>query len=229
MRIPHINNPILVRFLQGVILLTYPSTYAFQQKAASCCQSLKSVLGYQRGVALYLVGHLKMTMTYKTLGRVCLVLSVLAPIGGNWLGFESSGWTFFMFLGFAVLFHSLDEQAENIEALRSPKEDSEEWKEYAKKKRELEANPRSNDPFYISDESKEFKKESDVVFFKKNPEIKKRLMFLISTKDKTSQQSTQEVMGAYQKYEQTEKKVKPKSRQKKNSQPTQNNDKKRRQ
>lgn len=61
------------------------------------------------------------------------------------------GWTvFFVFLAFAILFHTLDEQEKEIAALRSPKEDSEEWKKYAKKKRELETDPRSYDPFYGS-------------------------------------------------------------------------------
>ena len=43
----------LVIDCQSAIMTLYPNTLAFQQKAASCCQSLKSVLGYQQGVAFF--------------------------------------------------------------------------------------------------------------------------------------------------------------------------------
>ena len=54
-RINNLGISPLVRDCQGAILIGYPNTLAFQQKAASCCQSLKSVLGYQQGVALCLL------------------------------------------------------------------------------------------------------------------------------------------------------------------------------
>ncbi|OGG39677.1 hypothetical protein A3A21_00030 [Candidatus Jorgensenbacteria bacterium RIFCSPLOWO2_01_FULL_45_25b] len=94
-----------------------------------------------------------MIMTYKTLSKISAAICI-SPIVLGLMSFELSeslgGILFFGGLAFAILFHRLGEQEEEIAALRSPKEDSEEWKKYAKRKRELETDPRSNDPFYGS-------------------------------------------------------------------------------
>ncbi len=63
-------------------------------------------------------------MTYKTLGKICLAISVSSIVYMFLITYEgtSLGWTvFFVFLAFAILFQSLDEQSEEIEILRSPK------------------------------------------------------------------------------------------------------------
>ena len=48
MRYPLYLRFTLVRDCQSGIMTSYPNMFAFQWKAAPCCQLLKSVLGYQR-------------------------------------------------------------------------------------------------------------------------------------------------------------------------------------
>lgn len=157
-------------------------------------------------------------MTYKTLTKICGAISffsiaymyVVTKEGTNF------GWTvFFIFLAFAILFNALDEKEEEIAILRSSKENKQE--EEGRWKALTEIDPRSNDPFYISDKSKDFKKiESNQ---------KKRLITLISTERKSSEQIFQELKQNWNKYVQVIFFRKPPTPPKKYNQPPQNNDK----
>ncbi len=87
-------------------------------------------------------------MTYKILTKICASISFLSIVYMFLITYEGTnfGWTvFFVFLVFAILFHALDEKEEEIAILRSPKE----VKQAKEEKREID--PRSGDPFYISD------------------------------------------------------------------------------
>lgn len=55
-----------------------------------------------------------------------------------------------------------------MERYKKEQKDGEEWKKYIEKKQEMEADPRSYDPFYISDKSKDFKKEIVEIFREKD-------------------------------------------------------------
>ena len=58
-------------------------------------------------------------MTYNHLAKICGALSLLSPIGAYWIGWGNFGVaTFFVFLGFGVLFNSLDAKEREIEMLR---------------------------------------------------------------------------------------------------------------
>lgn len=87
-------------------------------------------------------------MTYKTLAKICAVISFLSIAYMYVITLEGTyfGWiVFFVFLAFAILFNALDEQENEIAILRSPKE----VKEIKEEKQETD--PRSGDPFYVSD------------------------------------------------------------------------------
>ncbi|HXK35999.1 MAG TPA: hypothetical protein VJ553_00250, partial [Candidatus Paceibacterota bacterium] len=63
-------------------------------------------------------------MTYKTLARICAIISGVSIIYMFLIAQEGTnfGWTvFFVFLAFAVLFNTLDEKVKEIEILRSEK------------------------------------------------------------------------------------------------------------
>ncbi len=92
-------------------------------------------------------------MSYKTLSKICGAISVLSVVYMITYEGRYVGWiVFFVFLAFGILFNTLDEKQEEINNLHSPKENSKEWNAYIEKKREMETDPRSGDPFYISDE-----------------------------------------------------------------------------
>ncbi len=106
-----------------------------------------------------------MTMNYKTLAKICVAISGSSIVYMFLITYEGTyfGWTvFFVFLAFAILFHALNEQEEEIAMLHwqhSPEGKREkEERQKVRWKKLAETDPRSNDPFYISDKSKDFKK-----------------------------------------------------------------------
>jgi len=60
-------------------------------------------------------------MTYGKLSKICAIISLI-PIAYGFLVLDevtNFGWTmFFIFLGFAILFHELEKKDDEIEALR---------------------------------------------------------------------------------------------------------------
>ncbi len=64
-------------------------------------------------------------MTYKTLSKICLAISGSSIVYMFLIIYEGTnfGWTvFFVFLVFAILFHTLDEKEKEVGILRSSKE-----------------------------------------------------------------------------------------------------------
>lgn len=64
-------------------------------------------------------------MTYKTLSKICAVISGSSIVYMFLISYEGTyfGWAiFFIFLAFAILFHTLEEQQEEIRNLRSKKD-----------------------------------------------------------------------------------------------------------
>ncbi len=156
----------------------------------------------------------EINMTYKTLSKICVGISGSSIVYMFLITYEGTnfGWTiFFVFLAFAILFHELDKQEEEISILHSPKENKQEeekkWKAHLKEL--AETDPRSNNPFYLSDKHGEFKKQivanlekvGKVDTKEKTTNLsKKSLISLISTKGKTSGEVAQEAIQNFQKY-----------------------------
>ena len=63
-------------------------------------------------------------MTYKTLSKICAVISGTSIVYMFLVTYEGTnfGWTvFFVFLGFSIVFSTLEEKEKEIEVLRSTK------------------------------------------------------------------------------------------------------------
>ncbi len=175
---------------QGAIMTLYPNTLAFQQKAASCCQSLKSVLGYQQGVAFYLTRYPNMTMRYfwhnnSTPVKIFAILTAGAAAYLFFIDGESFwGWiVFFITLTLMILLNTIDEGDKEIQELRSQREHGNEERAEPQPHRD----PRSYDPFYGSSAvfSQEQKAKILNKFRREEPEVK--------TKSKDWQDRMQEI------------------------------------
>ena len=106
-------------------------------------------------------------MKNKTIAKICGLLSVV-PIILFITDDTNSPWImmiFFVFLAFMGLFNALGEKDEEIEELRLPKDSKEEkekrWREQLEKLAKID--PRSNDPFYLSDSEEKTRLLKEIV------------------------------------------------------------------
>lgn len=91
-------------------------------------------------------------MRRNTLARICGAIVFLDIVYMLYAGGTNTTWTiFFVFLVLAILFNAIDEKDSEIEMLRTPKNTVEEKKRWEAHLKELaDTDPRSNDPFYVS-------------------------------------------------------------------------------